>query len=600
MRMQDSPSAACSDNYKEYKNGIMRNIGTKRIPLLVFLAFTLESIVTIYDDPTAFYWRFCPQSRPIIYSIFSLSAILIPFGSRLPSIITASLYSLMSLLSIILTVLKMSTHFFDIGSGICELINLWGFLCVIMDSLSPEAKIVIPKWKYFSLALILFPSLIAFMVDIPKSLEYTQLFQLLPLGGLSITMAVLIGSKKVYFRDTRDIVIVRTLNVSTIFFSVFGIAAANVHQKMETWEDPSSAYREDPLSFTLWWGEGTVSIICVMTCITAMVMFNILATWEASERRTTDMPSVRCKIPYTRQSVVEKDRLLLFLHGLIIIILTGYFIVHLYIRIHVDRKYRFLNEASAGKVGDKFEIDEIINDFNDIFDRLSYIRGYFDFPILVCDLFFFYFAYALIGSHVLCPENVIIIPVLLMIVLSYTAASSSVMFDGFLLSCNVLAHTGIICSVLNMLSVHRKNELSYWRNRLFLLSQICGQLGFQSIYGMDSLTNFLFFIPLVSIEYGGAFFVLYIMKKRSKYQKSNDSKSMFFSGYILLWCIISLSIDNLMCMYRHAESTEVLSDDVLQFWYLATPSIMFYVSSLIIYNLLSSWNQERLKLIAAH
>lgn len=494
----------------------------------------------------------------------------------------------------------MSTDFFDIGAGICGLINLWGFLCIVMDCLSPEAKIVVPKWKYVSLALILFPSLIAFMVDIPKPLKYAQLFELLPLSGLLITMVVLIGSKKVYLRVTRDVVVVRTLNISAIFFSVFGVAAANVHQKMETWEDPSSAYHEDSPSFTLWWGEGTAPIICIMVCITAMLVFNILSIWEESERRTADMPVVRRDTPCTRQSVVEKDRLLLFLHGLIIIILIGYFSVHLYIRIHVGRKYRLVNEAIAGKNGDQYEINEIYQDFMDTHSRISYIRGHFDFPIIICDLFFFYLAYALIGSHVLFPGKLIVMYALVIITLSYTAVSSSVLFNGFLLSCNVLAHKGLICSVLNMLSVHKKIELSYWRNRLFLLSQVCGQLGFQSIYGMDSLTKLLLFLPLVSIEYGGAFFMFSKMKKGSRVQKSNDRDSIFFAGYILLWLMISLAINILMCIYRHSESSESLSDEVLEFWYLATPSITFHASSLIIYNLLSSWNHDRVKLITAH
>lgn len=568
---------------------------------VMYLMLTAELVNTIYAGYVGFYLEDIPNYLPCSYVFLLISMIVFFLGSRLPNSIVVILLVTMAVSGYILGVIKMSAQDFSAGRGISELVSCMAFIYVTLSNLSPQAKLRLSDSRVGFLILTLFTVLLGFFLQVYDRLCYLHFVELLPLEGVSLTLLAIACLRITRFRELIDKKCKTILNISALFWCFVGLIGSRAinESSVRVYEDRLVNRTDFPPILALWWGHGTVLIISSLICISSMQIFNLLCIWRTEIERTEvehgQGSEKESRISYYWWSY--KRNPLFCMYILILACLAIYFCFNYYMHIYRDKSNRNIKEAYfrlyETSKNDKEKMYELNQNMFEQVEHLGKLMKWVNFSPLVADLFLLYFTYALMPFEYLVPQDSFLILFSLLILSGFTALYSLKAFH-WELGCYILAHTAFECVALNTMPSRQRQVLSSQRNHILIISQICGQLIFMWSVAIQSTTMMVLVLLLLSMEYFGASIVVYWVRKGISHRKiSRKHAPLLFCGYSLTWFLISLSLDVITYKMRDLDDLDSSWYGYLNLCHWAACSILFYVSSFLIFSLLNMWYYER-------
>lgn len=582
----------------------------KGLLYIIYFGLAVETIVNAYAPSTLFRLEYCPFYFPALYSFLTVSGVLVLIGSKVPSCLVACSTTFLLLMGNIMALTKMC-YYFSFFRAISEILTYTAFTFITLSMLSSQAKVCLSRWRYFFLNLTLLTSLTAFLLQVSNRFEYWHFLELLPLELLSLTALLIAGLKNTYLGGTINKIDNIGLSISCLLGSLIGLLTTRADQYIFGDDDDFEEYA--PLSdvvekfpiMNLWPKENVASVVSVMLCVSCIYIFNLLSAWAARPQGDDEDDSKRSEkgisgtcIP---RSSARKGSLLWILYISTLIYMLAYLSVHMYVCYlescaqHLHKEYVFYSDQ-----GDLQHISEISEKVGRVVSVQLMIGDASILVVIIGDWLLFYFIYILNAVKKKISWSLIVIPIFVLTLSSYAAAtrSGSTLSDGAsAFAINILAHTALIYTLLIGLSPHTKFELSRWRNHFLFLSQLFGQLFLFSSVRSNNIYIFLMLLVLIATEYFSVVLVTSCVRKGIRLRKmSITSATKILCAYNILWLMISVSIDfteNKIPSSPEYRFIRVQPSRV--FWNASARSIVYHVSSMFIYTILTIWYYDKLE-----
>lgn len=562
-----------------------------------------------------------------------LSAILVLFGGRMPHFVDMLLLCTLQLCGYSATI-----EFLDSSQDsmlvVRELLDCTAIICLTLSLLPKEVKQSLSCWRDLFLNLNLAVSLLIFISMITGNFSLTVFtLDILPLGGLCATTLVILGLKTAGLQSMLRWECGEIVNFSTVIW-----VGLNLFVQMFFSVDVESILDEasplsDNLEYDPWYylsyddvnsGLKIISVYSMAICISSVYIYNLLGRLEheinSVEPKDIDGDERGSCIEYSRSSLVARERQVIFIYLITAIFMAGYTCFNSYIYLSFEDQVDKFNKgeeiimASLGTNETNYD-DWYVSFFQNATDWYHIIKGFNDTAILG-DCLLQYLAYALMSLKCIVFESQTIMSFSLITISGYIASTSLVnSYSGADGGRYILAHVALICVTLDSLSHDKKLTLSRWRNHFIFLSQICGQLFL--ILGMHTknIGVFLTLCILILVEAFGAMLLLgYINKgiKVGKISKGFCAKCLY--GYTIIWFCVSIIFEigfinsnpdgRRLGRWKGDEFIIGCDDDALDcsiepvsgiaefingFCSDGSRSIVFHVSPMLIYSLLSTW-----------
>lgn len=549
---------------------------------LIFLATYIYSIYKYHSILHSKKWLACIPTKCCLVLI---SVVLVTGGSQMPTAMIIMLLSIIPTLGIVSAAAKMKVYQFDIGSGVCDIFNCVALAYLSLDMLSPQIKQCLAKHRRTILASNLFATSITFFALAPANLDSTRKLEVLPLAGLFATSVIFSTIDRFSLFHGSAIIEDGLLNVSFLLCSLAGLVLNGVRQRFFEWEDEDPddpEFLEEIIAdhnIPLWQGVGTVSVVSVLACTISVLIFNILCNWSTAIAAKKEKPISSEELGNTGlmylYSFIKRDRVLFWMYLVTAISLIGYFCLHTSVYINVQK--------SQQRVWEGYRDDDDSGELGNLAIYGRELSRRFGLLVIVGNFLLFYLAYALLPFEYSVPKDVIIISVSVLMVSGYTASTSSMAFSRHDVGCYILAQSGLICLLIDMLSPGKKIELSCLKNYLFLIAQLCGQVTFIEAISFKKCSLIIAPLAIVAIEFVGLGLIMSYATLKG------------MDNYILSCFVISLSTK--LSLKAPATPSQVGWNEFFrriciltfeEFCGWVCRSLIFYVSSLLVYRVLSS------------
>lgn len=509
----------------------------------------------------------------------------------MPTALIIMLLSIIPTLGIVSAAAKMKVYQFDIGAGICDIFNCVALAYLSLDMPSPQIKQCLANHRHTLLATSLFATSITFFTLAPANLASTRKLEVLPLAGLFATSIIFSIIDRFSLFHGSTIIEDGLLNVSFLVWSLAGLVLNGVRQRFFEWEDEDAddpEFLEEIIAdhnIPLWQGVGTVSVVSVLACTISVLIFNILCNWSTQIPAKKEKPISSEELGNTRLMFlyffIKRDRALFWMYLVTAISLIGYFCLHTSVYINIEKSMKHLREG--WRDDDDQQTRQRSGELGKLNIYIEELSRRFGLLVMVGNFLLFYLAYALLPFEYSVPKDAIIISVSVLMVSGYTACTSSMIFSGHDVGCYILAQSGLLCLLIDMLSPGKKIELSRLKNYLFLIAHLCGQVRFIGGIGFKDCSLIIAPLAIVAIEFVGLGLIMSYATLKG------------MDNYVLSCFVISLSTK--LSLKAPVTLSQVDRNEFLrrvciltfeEFCGLACQSLIFYVSSLLVYRVLSS------------